>query len=141
MIYVDQPLHFFRGKMYCHLFADTKEELHTFAAKLGLKRHWFQNDKRLPHYDISPLKRAKAVKLGAKEVDRRFVYAQILKNTSCEELKRREEIARRRATQEVVVFGIPAPSKVRASSGARKRSGVTEGSGSEPGNGAGQQDP
>lgn len=51
----------------CHLVADTVAELHSFAAVLGLKREWFQN-KRIPHYDLTPNKRRLAVKLGA-EVD------------------------------------------------------------------------
>lgn len=61
---------------WCHLTADTEEELHTFAAKLGLRRSWYQrkgpNDVRW-HYDVTPPKRAQAVKLGANEVDFRFM--------------------------------------------------------------------
>lgn len=45
------------------------EELHAFAARLGLRRRWFQN-KRLPHYDLAPSKRRLAVSLGAIELDR-----------------------------------------------------------------------
>jgi hypothetical protein len=53
---------------WCHLFADETDsaELHVFAARLGMHREWFQGD----HYDLTPAKRAKAVKLGAKEVTR-----------------------------------------------------------------------
>ena len=51
----------------CHLVADTVEELHSFAASLGLKRSWFQN-KTMPHYDLTSNKRRLAVKLGAVEV-------------------------------------------------------------------------
>lgn len=47
-----------------HLIADTEEELHAFAAKLGLKREWWQGD----HYDIAKGVRAEAVKLGAIEI-------------------------------------------------------------------------
>lgn len=65
-----------RHTHWCHLTADTEAELHTFAARLGLKRAWFQKksdrDYRW-HYDIVPSKRAQAVRLGAREVDRRFV--------------------------------------------------------------------
>ena len=37
-----------------HLVADSLEELHAFAAKVGIKRHWFDPDPRggKPHYDI-----------------------------------------------------------------------------------------
>ena len=65
-----------RHTHWCHLTADTEAELHAFAAKLGLRRSWFQKksdrDYRW-HYDIVPSKRAQAVRLGAVEVDRRFV--------------------------------------------------------------------
>jgi hypothetical protein len=63
-----------RYSHWCHLTADTEEELHAFAAKLGLRRSWFQKksdrDYRW-HYDIVPSKRAQAVRLGAREIDRR----------------------------------------------------------------------
>lgn len=54
--------------------ADTEEELHAFAARLGLKRSWYQVGGRkvwhwyLSHYDLVPSKRALAVKLGAQEI-------------------------------------------------------------------------
>lgn len=51
----------------CHLLADSEPELHAFAARLGLKRSWFQK-KSAPHYDLTANKRALAVQLGAKEV-------------------------------------------------------------------------
>lgn len=51
----------------CHLFSDTGDldELHEFAAKIGVKRGWFQDDERLPHYDLTAGKRQFAVKQGA----------------------------------------------------------------------------
>lgn len=65
-----------RHTHWCHLTADTEDELHEFAARLGLRRSWFQKksdrDYRW-HYDITPNKRAQAVRLGAQEVDRRFI--------------------------------------------------------------------
>lgn len=58
----------------CHLIADTLEELHTFAAKIGMKQEWFQNKASLPHYDLVPVKRAWAVHNGAIELeDKPFV--------------------------------------------------------------------
>ncbi|MBT2429419.1 DUF4031 domain-containing protein [Streptomyces sp. ISL-112] len=65
-----------RHTHWCHLTADTEEELHAFAARLGLKRAWFQKKSERDyrwHYDVTPNKRALAVRLGAQEVDRRFV--------------------------------------------------------------------
>lgn len=48
----------------CHLTADTLEELHAFAARLGMKREWFQ-PKSTPHYDLTASKRERALELGA----------------------------------------------------------------------------
>ena len=55
------------GDWWCHLFADTLDELHAFAERIGLLRSWFQGD----HYDLTPKRRAAAVAAGALEVDRR----------------------------------------------------------------------
>jgi hypothetical protein len=55
----------------CHLYADTLEELHAFAARLGMKRAWFQDRGRLPHYDLALQRRTLAVRLGAIEHTRR----------------------------------------------------------------------
>jgi uncharacterized protein DUF4031/AAA domain-containing protein len=50
---------------WCHMATDGElEELHAFAARLGLRRAWFQRD----HYDLPPHGRAAAVALGAEEV-------------------------------------------------------------------------
>lgn len=58
----------------CHLLADTIEELHSFAEKIGMKRSWFQNpDHALPHYDLTRGKRLQAIKLGAIEIGREKV--------------------------------------------------------------------
>lgn len=54
----------------CHLYADTTEELHAFAAKLSLEREWFQDKPFFPHYDLTPSKRKVAVHLGAVEAAR-----------------------------------------------------------------------
>ena len=49
----------------CHLVADTLDELHEFADKTGMKRHWFQYHTRIPHYDLTPTKRSLAIQYGA----------------------------------------------------------------------------
>lgn len=51
----------------CHLLADTDEELHAFAQRLGLKREW-AHDGSLLHYDLVASKRSRAVQLGAEEL-------------------------------------------------------------------------
>lgn len=60
--------YFGTGKESCHMLCDGDlEELHRFAESIGLRRAWFQN-KSTPHYDLTPNKRAAAVRAGAKEV-------------------------------------------------------------------------
>ena len=79
MIYVDAlrscgaP---WRGGVACHLVSDeSEEELLSFAAALGIPRWWFQHGS-IPHFDLSPSLRARAIELGAIAVDRRgFVDA------------------------------------------------------------------
>ncbi|HMN12797.1 MAG TPA: DUF4031 domain-containing protein [Bellilinea sp.] len=43
-------------------------ELHEMADRIGMKRSWFQDKPGRPHYDLSPGKRALAVRNGAVEV-------------------------------------------------------------------------
>jgi len=80
-VYVDKLFkHPWRGgvREWCHLTADTEDELHEFAAKLGLKRSWFQPGPpaSMPHYDITANKRRLAVEeLGAVEISREEMSA------------------------------------------------------------------
>jgi hypothetical protein len=64
---------------WSHLIADTVDELHAFAARLGLRRDWFQDPvvngkpKAAPgtraaenwHYDVTQSKRRLAIRMGA----------------------------------------------------------------------------
>ena len=53
---------------WCHLVSDTDfDELHAFAARLGIPRHRFQGD----HYDLPGHIRERAVALGATPVTAR----------------------------------------------------------------------
>ncbi len=55
--------------VWSHLMADTDEELHAFAARLGLRRAWHQHPGRpTSHYDLTESRRREAVKLGAVEI-------------------------------------------------------------------------
>ena len=58
-------------QLNCHMFTDNKDltELHDMAHNIGMKRSWFQ-DHRVPHYDLTPKRRARAVELGAVELSR-----------------------------------------------------------------------
>lgn len=43
-----------------HLVSDKSvEELHEFAQRIGMKREWFQDKPREPHYDMTVLWRAR----------------------------------------------------------------------------------
>lgn len=64
------------GDRWCHLYADTVEELHAFAARIGMKRAWFQTSRSgTPHYDLTPGRRAAALKAGAVALDRKQARA------------------------------------------------------------------
>lgn len=64
--------HLFYGRgRFAHLSADTRDELHVFAARLGLRRSWFEERPRLWHYDVTQTKRAEAIALGAEPVTTR----------------------------------------------------------------------
>jgi Protein of unknown function (DUF4031) len=75
MVYVDDSQLVWRGQKWCHLVADSIDELHAFAAQLGLKRHWFQERTRYPHYDVTVNVRARALGLGACPGDKRTIVA------------------------------------------------------------------
>jgi hypothetical protein len=57
------------GETWCHLATDGPiDELHAFAAAMGVPRLAFHAHPRHPHYDLTPDRRAEAVDLGAVEV-------------------------------------------------------------------------
>jgi hypothetical protein len=64
---------------WSHLFADTQQELHEFAEKLGLRRSYFQPGRPRGdgspsphwHYDLTAGKRQQAIRLGARPVTAR----------------------------------------------------------------------
>jgi hypothetical protein len=73
-VYVDNAaLGFGRMTMY-HMIADTPDELHAMADRIGVARRWFQDPKTMkvshPHYDIAKGKRKLAVEAGAIECER-----------------------------------------------------------------------
>jgi hypothetical protein len=58
-----QPRPFHEGS--CHLTADTLDELHDFARRIGLRRGWFQKHHIAPHYDLTEARRDRALAAGA----------------------------------------------------------------------------
>lgn len=67
MVYIDNFFAQYGRMKMCHMIADSEEELHQFAAKIGLKHEWFQNTNN-PHYDVSISYRKKAINCGAAEI-------------------------------------------------------------------------
>ena len=67
-VYVDDmhlhPMGRYRRMKMSHMIADTDEELHAMADRIGVARRWFQSD----HYDVCLSKRALAVRHGAVEI-------------------------------------------------------------------------
>ena len=75
-----------------HLIADTLEELHSFANQCGLKRKWFQDNPKHPHYDVLGQKNIKKVKkFGAKEVGSKEII-NILKQNKIMEYPKENEL-------------------------------------------------
>lgn len=68
-VYVDEirtyPNTPWRGGKASHMWADTLDELHEMAERVGLLRAWFQNRPGFPHYDMAPSKRELALGAGA----------------------------------------------------------------------------
>lgn len=57
----------------CHMIADTLDELHAMAARIGMKRIWFQTDGG-PHYDLTASRRKMAIDCGAIEMEGRAFF-------------------------------------------------------------------
>ena len=58
-----------RFAAYCHLLADDRDELHAFAAGLGMPRRAFQDHAWRWHYDLPAEFRPAALAAGARAVD------------------------------------------------------------------------
>jgi hypothetical protein len=71
-VYVDDAIWKWQGRKWCHLLADHADELHRFAAALGLHRTSYQGPPKtpVPHYDLTAYERNRAITLGARACDR-----------------------------------------------------------------------
>lgn len=78
-VYVDDmykyPMGRFHRMKMSHLIADTENELHVMACKIGVSRKWYQGD----HYDICLSKRQLAVEAGAKEITMQELAQMVMK--------------------------------------------------------------
>jgi hypothetical protein len=94
-VYVDELRRWAPTQIRCfragsaHMTADALEELHAVAARIGLRREWFQ-DGRIPHYDLTASRRLRALAAGAvfvpaKEQARRRIAARETVNSGSEQ--------------------------------------------------------
>ena len=73
-VLVDPAVWPWRGQRWSHLVSDVSyDELHDFAARLGVPRRAFQGD----HYDIPASLREPAVALGAQAVPARELLSRL----------------------------------------------------------------
>ena len=72
-IYVDFMQIEFKGYKWCHLLADTLQELHDFAALIELDARLFHRHASYPHYDVTVQMRQTAIKYGAIPADRKKI--------------------------------------------------------------------
>lgn len=80
MVYVDNMNAPFNGMIMCHMIADSTDELLEMVDKIAVKRKWIQHTGTYKeHFDICLTKKAKAIKLGAKQISWRQ-YAEMVLN-------------------------------------------------------------
>jgi hypothetical protein len=73
-VLVDPAVWPWRGQRWAHLVSDQSyDELHAFAARLGVPRRAFQGD----HYDIPSALREPAIALGAQAVPARELLSRL----------------------------------------------------------------
>jgi hypothetical protein len=73
-VLVDPAVWPHRGELWSHLVSDVSyDELHAFAARLGVPRRAFQGD----HYDIPGRLHPRALALGAEPVRARVLLARL----------------------------------------------------------------
>ncbi len=73
MVYVDDSNVCKHGRGWFHLTAESLDELHAFASRIGLPARNFHRGARHPHYDITAAQRLNAIRSGARPVSPREV--------------------------------------------------------------------
>lgn len=71
MVYVDNAEVQKHGYAWFHLMADSIQELHGFAAGIGLPARAFHRGARHPHYDVTAGQRQRALRRGAVAISAR----------------------------------------------------------------------
>lgn len=63
---------------WCHMIADTQEELIDFAVRMGMRYSWIQKPNTPEvHFDLVPSRRTKAIRMGAIEITQKELVARI----------------------------------------------------------------
>lgn len=76
MIFLDRPTWPGHGRLWSHMISDTSyEELHDFAAGLGISRRAFERD----HYDVIESRFDSVVAAGAQVVSTREIVQILLR--------------------------------------------------------------
>lgn len=80
-VYVDDMQAPYGRMKMCHMVADTDEELHAMADRIGVARRWWQSPACTSgsHYDIALTKKALALEAGAVSVTQRQLAAMNLR--------------------------------------------------------------
>ena len=76
-VYVDDMRANFGRMIMCHMIADSDDELHAMADKIGVARRWWQRPPAASssHYDIALSKRSLAIEHGAVAITQRQLAA------------------------------------------------------------------
>lgn len=86
-VYVDDMKAKYGRMVMCHMLADTDDELHAMAARIGVARRWHQSPpKHDSHYDIALSKREAAVAAGAVEITWKQASAMTLRRRATGQL-------------------------------------------------------
>ena len=72
-VYVDFMQIKFKGYKWCHMLADSLQELHDFAAFIDVDARLFHRNASYPHYDITVQMREIAIAQGAIPADRKKI--------------------------------------------------------------------
>lgn len=79
-VYVDDMRAPFGRMVMCHMVADSDDELHAMAARIGVARRWHQAPPAHDsHYDIAQSKKKLAVMHGAVAITRRELSAMVMR--------------------------------------------------------------
>ena len=86
-VYVDDAVTLWRDQRWAHLMADTLDELHAMATRLGIPRHAFQDKRSGAHYDVTIALREQAIGFGAITISRhhdRELLRRVIRNAKAQ---------------------------------------------------------